>query len=144
MSDQSKARGDKSTGTEESPPQGILFGTARLKELLDGVVADVDQLEGLVGLDSEGLNSEGLDAEGLDSEGLVDVSEENSADESVAKDVSTDESGSVEVSIDESVIVTPEISVMIVGHVISNELDWPTIMQYLEYGSGDNGKWQEE
>lgn len=45
-------------------------------------------------MDSEGLASEGLDSEGLDSEGLVDISEENSAGESVAKDVSVHESGS--------------------------------------------------
>ena len=52
----------------------------------------------------------------------------------------TGESGSVEIGIDESIEITPELSEMIVGHVISNALDWPTIMRYLGYGFRNNGR----
>ena len=50
MSDQSN-RADKSTETESPPPQGIFFGTASLRDILDGVVFDVDELEGLESID---------------------------------------------------------------------------------------------
>ena len=141
MSDQRKT--SESTGTEERPPQGI-FGAATLKDLLDGVILNADQLERLARLHSEEVNSERLDSEGLESDRLATITEGGSANESVAKDASTGESGSVEMSIDESIEVTPELSAMIVEHVLPNELDWPTVMRYLEYGSGDNGKWQED
>ena len=138
MSDQSKT--SESTGTE---PQGI-FRPVTLRNLLDGVVLNADQLERLVRLHSEEVNSEGLDSEKLESEKLATITEGTSVNESVAKDASTSESGPVEASIDESIEVTPELSVMIVEHVLPNELDWPTVMRYLEYDSGDNGKWLED
>ena len=50
MSDQSN-RADKSTETESPPPEGIFFGTASLRDILDGVVFDIDELEGLEGID---------------------------------------------------------------------------------------------
>ena len=117
MPDQSKP--SESIGTEERPPQGI-FGAATLKDLLDGVVLNADQLERLVRLHSEEVNLEGLDSEGLESERLATITEGGSANESVAKDASTSESGPVEMSIDESIEVTPELSVVIVEHVLPN------------------------
>ena len=140
MSDQSKA--SESTGTEERQPQGI-FGPATLRDLLDAVVLNTDQLERLVRLHSEEANAEGLDSEELESESLATITEEDSANKSVANGASTGESGTVEINIDESIEITPELSVMIVGHVIPNELDWPTMRRYLEFGSGNNGKRQE-
>ena len=41
---------DKPTETVPPVPQDILFGTASLRDLLDGVVLDVVQLEGLEGI----------------------------------------------------------------------------------------------
>ena len=70
MSDQSKT--SESTGTEERPPQGK-FGAATLKDLLDGVVLNADQLERLARLHSEEVNSEGLDSERLESERLATI-----------------------------------------------------------------------
>ena len=134
MSDQSKT--SESTRTE---PQGI-FGPVTLRNLLDGVVLSTDQLETLSRLHSEEVNAEGLDSEGLHTEGLATITEEDKANESVANDDSTGESGSVEIGIDESIEITPELSEMIVGHVISNALDWPTIMRYLGYGFRNNGR----
>ena len=50
MSNQSN-RADKSTETESSPPQGIFFGTASRRYILDGVVFDIEELEGLESID---------------------------------------------------------------------------------------------
>ena len=67
-------RSSESAGTEERPPQGI-FRAATLKDLLDGVVLNADQLERLARLHSEEVNSEGLDSEGLESERLATITE---------------------------------------------------------------------
>ena len=59
MSDPSKGK-DKSTETEEPPPQGIFFGTASLRDILNGVVLDVEELQDLecVEVVSDGENSD--------------------------------------------------------------------------------------
>ena len=106
----SESKAAESTGTEERQPQGI-FRPATLRDLLDGVVLNTDQLERLVRLHSEEVNAEGLDSDELESESLATITEEDSANQSVANGASTGESGTVEINIDESIEITPELSV---------------------------------
>ena len=52
MSDPSDTRGDAVKSTEAVPPvpRCILFGTISLRDILDGTVLDISQLEGLEGI----------------------------------------------------------------------------------------------
>ena len=66
MSDHSATRGDAVKSTEAVPPvqRCILFGTVSLRDILDGTVLDISQLEGLEGIsEAESIESRGRTSE---------------------------------------------------------------------------------
>ena len=94
MSDPSATHGDAVKSTEA--PRCILFGTISLRDILDGTVLDISQLEGLQGI---------LEAESSDSEEEA-VSEESGVEDDEEDDIDGP--------------VLQELRLVVVGHVVKS------------------------
>ena len=87
MSDPSATRGDAVKSTEAMPPvpRCILFGTISLRDILDGTVLDISQLEGLQGIsEAESSDSE---EEAVSEESGVEDDEEDDIDGPVLQEL---------------------------------------------------------